>query len=491
MEENIKYKKGLTSIILPVWLPKGKQVMKGRYIKWTLNSLARTTDKPFELIVYINEYKKEDVEFIEKHTKQFDNNKYCKGVKILKHTKNMGWTGALDDGICNSEGEYVNFTNDDLIFSENWLSKMLKHFVPGVGAVGPVSNYVTGLQVASKLKPKIYEERVNWIIGFSMMVRREALDQIKAQKGEMYYIDPSFYPGGSEEIDVCIRLRKAGYEILIAKDVFIHHFGSKSLNLIQEFQDEDKFFKKRMDILLQKHGVQYKQVIETQKCPTIGIGIPTVGNIDHLFFGSYHWILSKSIEFFGTDSVIPIIAPRNLIHIGRSEIVRQALNFGCEYLFFLDDDMIIPQNTIVRLYKYKKDFVTALAFMRTEPFKPCIYKGKTSDNKWLESYGYKEGLVEIDASGLSCSLINMKVIKTLLQEKGKEIKDRGGLFHINRFGEDMNFCEDLAEIGVKLYCDTNLIIDHLGQKQRVNDITHMSYHRQQEALKEKRLKMGK
>ena len=483
-----KYKKGLVSVGIPVWLPLNKPKKK-QYIKWTLESLAKTIDKPFEIILFNNETRKESEEFLESFREQFLKNKYCKDFKIITHTKNMGWSGGWECCIENSVGEYFVIANDDLVFEEMWLSKMLKHMKPGIGAIGPTSNYTAGIQSVSENKPGVYEERVNWLIGFCMLFKRKALDLIKKQKGEMYYIDPIFYPGGSEELDVCIRLRKAGYEMLIARDVFIHHFGSRSLNYNMEFRKSpDDFFRKRQDFLFKKHGDEWKEVLKVQRCPKFAICIPTVGNIDHLVFSSYHYLLSDTLKYFGNDSVIQIIAPRNLTHVGRSELVRRAINFGAEYIYFQDDDQIVGSDTIIRLYKHNKDYVTALAYMRVPPYMPTIYKGKTRDNKWLECMAHKEGLVEIDASGLPATLISIKAFKELTSKKNKQIKKRGGIFYFSRFGEDMNLSQDLTDIGIKLYCDTDLVVQHLGDKLRVNEITFMSYHQQQKAIKDQKLK---
>lgn len=480
-----KYKNS-TSLIMPVWMPPHKPKMR-QYVQWCLDSISKNTDKNFEILIVNNETRKESEEFLESFREQFLKNKYCKDFKILTHTKNMGWTGGLEIGICESQGEYVCFLNSDLVVEEKWLSKILKHMRPGIGAIGPTSDYTAGIQSVSENKPGVYEERVNWLIGFCMLFKRKALDLIKKQKGEMYYIDPIFYPGGSEELDVCIRLRKAGYEMIVARDVFIHHFGSRSLNYNMEFRKSpDDFFKKRQDILFKKHGDEWKEVLGMQRCPKIAICIPTVGNIDHLFFVSYQHLLKETMNYFGKDSVMTVVAPRNLIHVGRSELARRAISFGAERLFFLDDDMLTSSNTIIRLYKHQKDFVTALAYMRVPPYHPCVYKGKTRENKWLECMAYKEGLVEIEASGLSCALININVIKKISEKKKKQIKKRGGLFYISRFGEDMNFSQDLLDIGVKSYCDTDLIIQHLGEKLRVTDKTFLSYSMQESYKKNKK-----
>lgn len=466
-----KYKKGLTSIILPVWMPVKS---KKKYVKWTLDSLAENTDKPFELIVVNNETKPSDKKFIKDNIKSFNNNKFCKNVKVIYNKKNEGWTGAIDGGIKASQGEFVNWTNDDLIFERNWLSKMLKHFTKDIGAVGPVSNFVAGIQDIKFSKPGVYEERVNYLIGFSILFKRKALDDT-FENG--YYMDPSFYPGGSDDLDTCLKLRKSGWDLLIAHDVFVSHFGNKSLKLIKEFnQNQESFYKKRIDILIKKHGEESVRImLENQKSPKFVIGIPTIGKIDYFFLAAYGPFLEHSWKTFGFESIVPMISPRNLPHIARNEILKKAIFYGAEYLLFLDDDMIYPEDTLEKLYAHQKDYVSALAYQRLEPFEPCIYKDKDEFGKLYPDHRLKQGLVEIDASGLACCLIRMSVLKRAIKKIVVNNKNIPGLFRFTKFGEDLNLGLDLKKMGVKMYADTNLIIDHLGNEQRVNHITHLSY----------------
>jgi len=467
-----KFEKNLTSIILPVWLPSKD---KEKYIKWTLDSLCETTDKNFELIIVNNETKDSDKIFIKKNIKQFSNNKFCKKVRVIYNKKNEGWTGAINEGIEASQGEFVNWTNDDLIFERNWLSKMLKHFKEDVACVGPISNFTSGIQDIKFSKPGVYEERVNYLIGFCMLFRRKALDSIY----DGHYIDPQFFPGGSDELDVCLRLRKAGWDLILARDVFISHFGNRSLEHLPEFQkNQNEFYKKRLNLLIVKHGQEaVEAMMNYQKCPKFVIGIPTIGKIDYVSFSCYPWMLQRAWKEFGFDQVIPMISPRNLPHIARNEIVKKAILYGAEYLMFLDDDMVYPEDVLIRLYNHQKDYVSALAYQRLEPFNPCIYKDKDSDGKLIPHLALKEGLVEVDATGLSCALIKMSAIKKVIKNVVAKRKEIPGLFRFTRFGEDLNFGMDLRKVGIKLYADTDLTIDHLGNEMRINYQTHISYNK--------------
>lgn len=473
------YKKygNYTTLIMPVWF---KDISLYKYTKWALDSLEQKTNSDFELILFNNEATKESLEFLEKFRKKFEQNKYCKGFKILSSEQNKGWTGALECGIDESNAKYVCFLNNDLVFSNHWLERLLNRLKEkNVGAVGPTSDYVSGRQNVSYNKVGEMVEKVNWLIGFCILFKREALDEIKKQKGELYYVDPLFYPGGAEEIDICIRLAKAGYSMQIVRDVFIHHFGSKTLSCYDEFKKgETQFNATRLEKLFQKHqNDEYRDIIVNhQLAPKIVIGIPTVGEIDSVFLVAYHWLIKRTMEYFGNDNVIPVVAPRNLIHLSRSLIARKALTYGASYLFFIDDDMIPQPDLIIKLYEHQKDYICALAYTRRPPFDNAIYKGQLPDGKYLPYDVHHEGVVEIDCSGLACSLIKMDAIKKLLRIKEKEIHKRGGLFYLNKSGEDFNLTNELREdVGIKLYCDTNIVVDHLGEKQKVNHVTHDSY----------------
>jgi GT2 family glycosyltransferase len=90
------------------------------------------------------------------------------------------------------------------------------------------------------------------IIGFCMLVKREVIDAIGV-------LDERFGPGGYEDYDYCLRVKQAGYKIMVASDVFIYHIGGqgyKKNNLdydvlrsqnIQIFID--KWCKKALEIL--------------------------------------------------------------------------------------------------------------------------------------------------------------------------------------------------------------------------------------------------
>jgi GT2 family glycosyltransferase len=136
--------------------------------------------------------------------------------------RNLGWEGALTYALARSTGSYVVFCNDDVVIPpavRSWLDVLIEHFADDrVGAVGPASNMVMGLQSIFALGvPPVVATR--FLIGFCLAVRRTALD---AAGG----IDDRL-PGG-DDFDLSIRLRRAGYRLIADRRVFVFHHGFKT-----------------------------------------------------------------------------------------------------------------------------------------------------------------------------------------------------------------------------------------------------------------------
>lgn len=170
-------------------------------------------------------------------------------VTVLEPGKNLGWEGGLKLGLEKSDAPFVMFANDDIRATgdPNWLWKMLHIFNnPKVGAVGPQSNYVMGAQ-------SIFVDGVNqainvkYLIGFCMLVRRQALLDAGG-------IDDTL-PGG-DDIDLSIRLRDAGYALVHTRNAFIFHHGSVTGNRVHAgYWNSQQMQHKTNMALIKKHGM--------------------------------------------------------------------------------------------------------------------------------------------------------------------------------------------------------------------------------------------
>lgn len=142
-------------------------------------------------------------------------------VSVINGKGNKGWEGALEMGIVASDEPLILFLNDDTLFlprREDWLARLVADLdSPLVGAAGPSSNYVSGPQSISYPAPPI-RLVARYLIGFCMLVRRSAL-----QRAGGITLD-----SGADDIDLSIRLRRAGYTLICDRTTFVYHYGAKT-----------------------------------------------------------------------------------------------------------------------------------------------------------------------------------------------------------------------------------------------------------------------
>jgi GT2 family glycosyltransferase len=130
--------------------------------------------------------------------------------------------------------------NNDVILTDGWLGRMVlvAESDKKTGIVGPCTNHASGRQVVvfdgsadddeaiQKFGKDILSKNagfwfsVSRIIGFCVLIKREVLFNVGV-------LDEMFGPGGYEDFDYCIRVKQAGYNIVIAGDTFIYHVGGK------------------------------------------------------------------------------------------------------------------------------------------------------------------------------------------------------------------------------------------------------------------------
>ena len=160
-------------------------------------------------------------------------------VRVIRLGNNAGFPAACNRGLAEAEGDHLLLLNNDTVVTPRWLDNLLDALHSGgrVGAVGPVTNaaaYHTAIPVAyrsleemwrfaeahNRPDPAKREERVK-LVGFCLLLKREAFEKAG-------FLDERFSPGNFEDDDYSLRLRLAGYRLLLCRDTFIHHFGSAS-----------------------------------------------------------------------------------------------------------------------------------------------------------------------------------------------------------------------------------------------------------------------
>jgi SAM-dependent methyltransferase len=179
-------------------------------------------------------------------------------TKVLSPGKNLGWEGGLELGLKHAQGDFICFQNDDTLIpkaTQSFYSQLLWPFHnKNVAAVGPTTTVAAGWHsIFNKSTPRSLTE-VPFLIFFTAMVRRSYLEEVGG-------IDVTA-PGG-DDLDLCMRFRKAGKNVLINPDAFIIHHAFKTGERVRGGPDKpggwnSKEMSDRTNRwLIQKHGFKF------------------------------------------------------------------------------------------------------------------------------------------------------------------------------------------------------------------------------------------
>lgn len=229
----------LVDIIIPTY-------NNGEYLLPCLRSmLARSGTQGLFKIIVVNNGHKNSCDYVEHED-----------ITVVHTGENLRWEGGITEGLKHSKTPYVMFANDDIFIptaSHMWINRMLEHFHnPKVAAVGPSSNCVMGLQnIWSSPPADIFTSK--FLIGFCVLMRRSAFDEIGGMDLAL--------PGG-DDFDWSIRLRNAGYLLVVDRSVFVYHHGFKTGErlhgnaAVMNGWNSWEYMQKVNTALIKKHGLK-------------------------------------------------------------------------------------------------------------------------------------------------------------------------------------------------------------------------------------------
>jgi hypothetical protein len=193
-------------------------------------------------------------------------------VKLIENCENVGFARANNQALRECGGEAIMLLNPDTEVKAGTFQAMLAFLRenPRAGAIGPfVFNPDGSLQYSCSPAPTLYREAVrllhlpgirpdgyypmqHWdqttprqvevLLGACILLRGEALAQI-GLLDEDYYIY-------SEEVDLCSRLKNAGWEIYwVPASQIVHYGGQSTQQVAQEmflrlYESKLKYFRK-------------------------------------------------------------------------------------------------------------------------------------------------------------------------------------------------------------------------------------------------------
>ncbi len=195
--------------------------------------------------------------------------------------------------------------------------------------------------------------------------------------------------------------------------------------------------------------------LPTSNDARILIGIPSAGYQRHSrFLDSISYLKKPEYTKFSFAHGQSPAQARNMI-------IREALGGGYTHILFIDDDVLVPENTIERLLSHDKDMVSGLYLIRKWPHQPIIFledNHPSGKPRWRCLEKGDTGLIPITAAGLGCALIKTKVFAAL-PDPWITLGDP----------DPTDWCDDIPFFlkakakGFHAYCDTTVRCGHMGQ----------------------------
>lgn len=202
------------------------------YTKLCIESIRAFTPKDcYEIIIVDNNSTDGTVDWLKEQP----------DLNVIFNKFNLGFPVGCNMGIDIAKGENILLLNNDTIVNPDWLSKLNKALYSNdnIGAVGAITNncsngqqigvmYVNVEQMINLSREIYMLNKEHWeyrikLVGFCYMIKKSVLDEVGL-------LDSIFTPGNYEDDDISLRILGAGYNLLLCKDTFIHHFGSMSFN---------------------------------------------------------------------------------------------------------------------------------------------------------------------------------------------------------------------------------------------------------------------
>lgn len=181
-------------------------------------------------------------------------------VLVVANAENVGFAAGNNIGLIHARGRHVLFLNPDTIMHQGALDYLVdwmdRH--PRAGACGPkLLNEDGSLQPSCRAFPSVgagffrntplgrlwpgnpwtraylmqgfahdREQAVDWLSGSALMLRREAIEDLIRRDG--YLWDASFFMY-CEDVDLCFRLKEAGWRRMYVPGATItHRIGASS-----------------------------------------------------------------------------------------------------------------------------------------------------------------------------------------------------------------------------------------------------------------------
>ncbi len=232
--------KPVASIIVLAWRLTGQ-------LTDCLRSLAASVDAPpFEVILVLNGATPAVRTEVEAR---------IRGAQIIDLDANVGFGGGCNAAALRSRGTYLILLNDDATVASDWLARIVDAAQQPTRRTGAVTSLLLNLdgtvqeagsrirsdtgtiQLGKGLSLDEAEESgllrgrsVDYGSGAALLLSRIAFHEVGG-------FDPRFEPAYYEDVDLCLRLRLAGWDVVFEPSARVWHMSGASTNRDHRFRD--------------------------------------------------------------------------------------------------------------------------------------------------------------------------------------------------------------------------------------------------------------
>jgi GT2 family glycosyltransferase len=166
-------------------------------------------------------------------------------VRLLRNHENRGFAAANNQGLAAASGEFLVLLNNDTVLPRGWLARLLRNLRndESIGLIGPVTN-----NVWNEARQEAGYEDLDGLTAFAeTWARGHTGEQYPIDVLAMYCValprrvfaevgplDERYGIGMFEDDDYSHRIRAAGYRVVCAEEVYIHHAGRASFRKLAD-----------------------------------------------------------------------------------------------------------------------------------------------------------------------------------------------------------------------------------------------------------------
>jgi GT2 family glycosyltransferase len=185
-------------------------------------------------------------------------------LHIVANPTNVGFPAACNQGLALARAPALVILNNDTMVAPGWLGRLLAALeVDQAGLVGPVTNrigneaevttrYDTWGGFLGEARARAHSRRgrtfeIPTVTMFCLAMRRDVYERLGP-------LDARYGVGTLEDDDYSRRARRAGYRLLCAEDVLVHHFGEASFGRLYADGERGRILERNRLLFEQQWG---------------------------------------------------------------------------------------------------------------------------------------------------------------------------------------------------------------------------------------------